>query len=181
MSMTPAAIRYLFDYNYWADERLWACVMAISDEQFVQPLDYSTGSIRNHVVHLMSSLRRWIARIAPTPDPSFLPYGDYPTRGLAKAGWEGVQRAVLDYVRGLDQAQLDEVVRWEVASAGLSNENPRWQVLLHLTNHATDHRAQILTLLDHHFAVPTAAQDMIYYWLAEPASSSEAGHRETSE
>jgi uncharacterized damage-inducible protein DinB len=37
-----------------------------------------------------------------------------------------------------------------------------WQVLLHVVNHGTDHRAQILRLLND-LGVKTTAQDYIFY------------------
>ena len=54
-------IKTIFDYNFWAFERVWGCVSQISDEQFVQELDYSTGSIRNILVHVMGGNRTWIS------------------------------------------------------------------------------------------------------------------------
>jgi uncharacterized damage-inducible protein DinB len=38
--------------------------------------------------------------------------------------------------------------------------NPRWQVLLHLINHGTDHRSTVLQRL-HEFGAPTFDQDFI--------------------
>jgi uncharacterized damage-inducible protein DinB len=37
-----------------------------------------------------------------------------------------------------------------------------WQVLIHVVNHGTDHRAQILRLL-HDLGVKTTSQDYIFY------------------
>ncbi|NOK62014.1 MAG: hypothetical protein GFH23_1086650n1, partial [Chloroflexi bacterium AL-N1] len=37
-----------------------------------------------------------------------------------------------------------------------------WQVLLHVVNHGTDHRAQLLRLL-HDLGVRTTSQDYIFY------------------
>jgi uncharacterized damage-inducible protein DinB len=47
-----------------------------------------------------------------------------------------------------------------------------WQVLLHVVNHGTDHRAQLLRLL-HDLGVKTTSQDFIFYvydhsWLFFP-------------
>jgi len=37
-----------------------------------------------------------------------------------------------------------------------------WQTLLHLVNHGTDHRAQVLRAL-HDFDAPTFEQDLLFY------------------
>ena len=51
--MNPNEMRTIFDYNFWAFDRVWECVSQISNEQFVEEIDYSTGSIRNILVHVM--------------------------------------------------------------------------------------------------------------------------------
>jgi uncharacterized damage-inducible protein DinB len=57
------------------------------------------------------------------------------------------------------------MVHWEIRTRGLSCDNQRWELLMHIANHATDHRAQILAMLHHHFGVKTIEQDMIFYLL----------------
>ena len=42
---------------------------------------------------------------------------------------------------------------------------PVWQILLHVVNHATDHRAQTLRLLDQ-LGAPTFEQDFMLYLYA---------------
>jgi uncharacterized damage-inducible protein DinB len=164
--LTPEAIRRLYDYSYWASERVWHCVMQLTDEQFSQDVDYSRGSIRNQIVHTMSATRRWIKRIQGVEIPPHLPFEDYSTRETAKAKWDELQAEALEYIGALDQAQLDELVHWEIETRSLSYENLCWEILMHVANHATDHRAQILAMLHHHFGVMTVEQDMILY-LAE--------------
>jgi uncharacterized damage-inducible protein DinB len=39
-----------------------------------------------------------------------------------------------------------------------------WQTLLHLVNHGTDHRAQVLRAL-HDFGAETFDQDLVFYYL----------------
>jgi len=44
-------------------------------------------------------------------------------------------------------------------------ENTRWEILLHVASHATDHRAQILAMLNQRFGVQTMEQDLLFYLL----------------
>ena len=55
---------------------------------------------------------------------------------------------------GLDEADLARV------PAGM--RGPAWQVLVHLVNHGTDHRAQMLRIL-HDLGAPTFDQDFVLY------------------
>jgi uncharacterized damage-inducible protein DinB len=161
--MTTDAIYKLYNYTYWASERVWDCIMQLTDEQFTQHLDYSIGSIRNQVVHLMSGTQRWLRRLQGAEIPPHLPFEDYTTRQETKTKWDKMKEEVLDYVHSLNQTQLDEIVHWEIRTRGLNSASRQWELLMHVANHATDHRAQILTLLHHHFGVKTVEQDMIFY------------------
>ena len=61
--MNAERFRKLFDYNYWAHRRVWECVESLSESQFVQPCDYSVGSIHDQEVHTMSAEWLWLSRI----------------------------------------------------------------------------------------------------------------------
>lgn len=161
--MNPDSIRRLYGYSYWASERVWACIMQLTDAQFTEDTGYSSGSIRNHVVHMMSAEQRWMQRLQGEEITPLLAFDDYPTREAAKARWDTVKAEILDYIHSLDQKQLDEPIHWEVQSRNMSYTHHRWELLLHVANHATDHRAQILALLNQHFNIQTVEQDMLFY------------------
>jgi uncharacterized damage-inducible protein DinB len=152
------------EYNYATHRRVWDCIDHITDEQFVEDVHYSIGSIRNHCVHLASVDNRWLARLRNEPVPEGLKYEDFPTRAVTRERWEQVAATMLNYVNSLNEVQLDEVVDYNIPNRGGPRSNPRWQILLHVTNHGTDHRAQILSIL-HRLGAPTLEQDlMIYLW-----------------
>ena len=163
--MKTNEIRTIFDYNFWAFERVWECICQISEEQFIQPIDYSTGSIRNIVAHIMSANRNWMGRLQDAEMSPRLVYEDFISLPQTKAKWDELRQEFQNYLDSLTEDQLEETVNWELPARGLRSDNPRWE-LLHLANHATDHRAQILAILHQHFHVQTVEQDMIFY-LAE--------------
>ena len=162
--MKPNEIRKIFDYNYWAFERVWECISQISDEQFVHEIDYSNGSIRNLVIHMMSANRNWMCHLQDVDMLPRLVFEDFPTLSGTKAKWDELKKEFLDFLDSLNQEQLDETVLWELPARGLQRDNQRWEILIHLANHGTDHRAQILAILHHHFQVTTIEQDMILYF-----------------
>jgi uncharacterized damage-inducible protein DinB len=64
-----------------------------------------------------------------------------------------------DYLVGLrDDMLLEKPIREPEEDKNLIV----WQVLLHVINHGTDHRAQLLRQL-HDLGVKTTAQDFIFY------------------
>ncbi len=161
--MTPESVRRLYDYNYWAFDRVWCCIAHLTDEQFREDIPYSMGPIRNHIVHVMSGTRRWMKRLQGDEPSPHLAFIDYATVDATKAKWDELKAEMLAYVRTLDQAQLDERVAWELPNRALMCNNHRWELLLHMANHATDHRAQILAMLHCHFSVETVEQDLIFF------------------
>ena len=164
--MKPNEIRSIFDYHFWAFDRVWDCIFQISDAQFVEEIDYSTGSIRNIITHIMSGNRVWMKVLRDIELPPRLTLEDFETQSKTKARWDELQIEFLDDLSCINQEQLNGTVDWELLSHGLKSTSLRWEILLHLANHATDHRSQILALLHSHFHIKTIEQDMIIY-LAE--------------
>jgi len=165
--MTPESIQRYFSYSFWVFERVWDCIMTLDDTQFTQTIGYSVGSIRNQIVHLISAEQRWMYRLATAVDsdmPEHLNDEAFPTRVAAKAKWD-VHRLVLGaYVAGFTQEQLDDTVTVHFPHRNnLSMCHKRWEFLLHVGNHATDHRAQILAMLHQYFGANTVEQDMFFY------------------
>lgn len=156
-------VKILFDYNFWAFERVWENISELSDEQFTKEIDYSTGSIRNIVCHMMSANARWVSRIQGKTPILNLNYEDFDTLSKTKAKWDELRKEFLDYISSLDEEQLGEEVSWEIPNRSWRFDTPRWELFLHVANHGTDHRAQILAILHHHFHVKTGEQDMIIY------------------
>lgn len=161
--MDPEVIQELFSYNYWAFERVWACIVHLTDEQFAHEVDYSRGSIRNQVVHLMSATQRWVYRLQHIEPPPRLVNEDFVSLAQIKTKWDELRDETMKYLDTLTREQLEEVIRWELPERGFMEEDRRWEILLHVANHGTDHRAQILAILNQHFGIETVEQDMILY------------------
>ena len=145
-------IRELYDYHISTNRRLWEIsIMTLADEQFIQPLDYSVGSIRNQCVHLMSIDERWFSGLRGVAVPDFLNPDLYPTRAEVRAYWDTVEADMQSYLSNLTEDYL----------SGMMNDLPVWAVLHHVLLHGMDHRAQMLAML-HGLGAPTFAQDFIY-------------------
>lgn len=160
--MNADYFRTLFDYNYVTLQSVWDSVLTLSDDQFVRDVNYSVGSIRNHVVHLTDTDRRWLQRIKGDPLSDRLAFADYETAADIHAVWLRVRDDVLTFVDSLDDDALNRIVEFDMPHRGGIHRNTVWQILAHMVNHATDHRAQLLRLL-YEFGAPTFEQDIIVY------------------
>ena len=156
-------IRCLFAYHRWAMERVWNFAAVLTDEAFRQPLDYSVGSVQEQLVHILNAERYWLRRMGAPAVPSLVDMESYSQPKL-KAIADEQEQWKRDWLAGLDDAAM---ARWHSfhhpdSKARLSWA--KWQVLLHVLNHSTEHRAQILAQLSQEFGAETDAQDLIYFW-----------------
>jgi uncharacterized damage-inducible protein DinB len=153
--------RMLFDYNYWAHHRIWDCVMQVSDEQFTRDTGYSWRSIQGQVVHTMSAEWVWFSRIQGTSPTSMLRNEDYPNRAAVRTKWDEIETVVRSFLQTLQDAELEQVIEYKNTSGQIFTQK-MYEILAHVANHSTDHRAQALAML-YQLGAPTVEQDMIAY------------------
>jgi uncharacterized damage-inducible protein DinB len=164
MSITEL-VRTMVAYNDALHRQMWESILQLNDDLFTVSVEYSHGSIRNQMVHLAAVDGRWTRGLKGLPDArSFNPYADdYPTASSVFALWDPIAREFYDLVYEMDDEQLQRVPN--------GMDEPIWQVILHVVNHGTDHRAQVLRAL-HDFGAPTFNQDLIIHlWQAKRANN----------
>ncbi len=159
--MNAENFRHAYDYHYTVNRRIWdKSIMSLTDEQFLHDLPYSIGSIRNQVVHMMSIEQRWFSGLRSVDLPDFLNPEDFPDRESVRSMWDKVEMEIRAYLGGLSDTNLQEAFDEHII---------KWQILFHVLNHATDHRAQILAMLNT-LGAPTFPQDYIYFvWGVDPS------------
>ena len=147
-------IKTFIEYHLDMTRRVWDSIDQITDEQFLADDAYSRGSLRNLMVHLASTDRRWLAGLKNLEDVGHLKFEDYSTRIQAREAFENIVRDLAEYSKTLTEADLN--------SPNDKVLEPRWQVILHIINHGTDHRSTVLQRL-HEFGAPTFDQDFIMW------------------
>ncbi len=166
--MTPELIQSLFAYHYAGFERIWACLAELNHEQFVEDCDYSLGSVRNQLAHCMNVDDRWAARLQGSTPPKWRDADDFPDQESMRAQWRVVRERVLGIICDFTEDDLNETIPLSLPHRFPESKwNARREVLLHMVNHGTDHRAQILARL-HQLGGPTFEQDLILHlWAAD--------------
>ncbi|MDZ4672617.1 MAG: DinB family protein [Phototrophicales bacterium] len=162
--MNADAFRHLYEYHFTENRKIWnAFIMPLSQEQFTQPVAYSIGSVRNHIVHMMSADNTWFSGLRGIELPEWLKSEDFDDRQVIRDYWDKVEHDMRSYLANLRDDMLFQ--------KPLANEEDKdlilWQVLLHVANHGTDHRAQLLRLLSD-LGVKTGPQDYIFYAYDHP-------------
>lgn len=161
--MFADAVRHVFDYHFAENRTAWdAYVAPLSDEDFTREAAYSHGSVRNQVVHLMNVDEAWFSDLGAVslpegPDPDTL------DRAVIRARWDEIERQQRAWLARL----TDEALGQKPIAEGEDKDLLLWQILLHVANHGTDHRAQLLRLLND-LGVKTTSQDYIFYVYDHP-------------
>jgi uncharacterized damage-inducible protein DinB len=162
--MNADAFRHLYNYHFSENRKIWNYFLTdLPQEQFIQNVDYSMGSVRNQIVHLMSVDDTWFSGLRGIEIPDALNPANFDERDVIRAYWDKVEQNMRDYLAALRDDMLFE----KPFADGEDKDLILWQVLLHVVNHGTDHRAQILRLLSD-LGIRTPPQDYIFYVYDNP-------------
>ena len=151
----------LFAYNQWASDKLLDVAARLSPEQLHTDPGLGVGSVWRVLSHLIAAEETWVSRMRGT-SPSALPdYTTLPDFPAVAATLRRTNTATAAFVNTLTAADLDQDLVYR-RTGGEEQRQPVWQILLHLANHATDHRSQIGAALNH-FGIAGPQLDMIFF------------------
>lgn len=156
--MNANSFRQFYDYHFAENRKLWDRYIAqLSEEQFTQHRTYSHGSVRDQIIHLMSVDEAWFSDLRGVEISEAMNPADLQDREGIRTYWDQVEQNMRSYL-----AELQDDMLFDQPLEGEDKDLILWQVLLHVVNHGTDHRAQILRLLND-LGVETNYQDYIFY------------------
>ncbi len=158
--MDSQIFQTLYDYNAWANQRVWACIQQIDDEQFERAIDHSIGSVHNQIAHIMQ-VEYWWFRFLSSGALDFASEEESATREAIRSKWDEAERIIHGYVAALTADELMREVKppfWETDKPAVRVFEALFQVALH----SNDHRAQTLAALNQ-LGGPTTPQDYLFY------------------
>lgn len=157
--MNADAFRHFYEYHFSENRKIWGYVTQLTSEQFAQPVSYSRGSIRDQIVHLMECDDMWFSELRGVAPREPIPADQLGDREVIRAQWDSIEQNMRAY---LTELRDDLVFATPIEEPEEDKDLIVWQVLLHVANHGTDHRAQILKLLND-LGIQTIYQDYIFY------------------
>ncbi len=158
--MNAHAFRHFYAYHFTENRKIWdSYIMPLSPEQFTQDVNYSHGSVRDQIVHLMSVDEIWFSELQGLEPSEPFPPASIDDRNIIRAHWDNVEQRMRDYLAALRDDMLFDT---PIEEPEEDKDLIVWQVLLHVANHGTDHRAQLLRLLND-LGVKTTSQDYVFY------------------
>jgi uncharacterized damage-inducible protein DinB len=144
--MTVKDLEELYDYGYWANQKLFEVISQLTPEQFTQPVAGSYGSIRNTMVHALSAEWGWLERCGGRERGPKLDPDDYPTAESLIETWNGVENYVREFLSRLKEEELARNVEY-TNPRGEKRSMLLGELMRHAAIHSVHHRGQVALLL----------------------------------
>ncbi|MDP9179307.1 MAG: DinB family protein [Gemmatimonadota bacterium] len=141
-------IKTCFAYSSWATAQVLDAVEQLTPEEYNAPGCSGHGSIRDTLAHLMAAQWRWLSwfdgSVTATLAQQLNVTGEsIDTVGKARERWLGIDTQATECVNGLNDDKLRDLWNWTLPT-GRSDSLPLWKLLMHVANHGTHVRAQII-------------------------------------
>lgn len=170
--MQPTEIQLLYDYNHWATARILSAMEQLPADIFTEPNTLVWGSLRGTLVHVMRAEWAWHARCLGTSPPALPDEDEFSTLANLIARWRDVEAAMRALVTGIGTKDLTRMIHYRTTS-GIAQAQPLWQILVHVVNHGTQHRAEVAHVLTELGASPGDVDFIVY--LRSRATDAPAG------
>jgi uncharacterized damage-inducible protein DinB len=148
--MHPDQIRLLCAYNDWANRHILDHAGRLTPAELHTPDGGSFGSVHATLVHMMDVEWSWLDEIwrGNARSVIFNP-ADHADVGAIRARWATAEAALRAFIADLaaeGENSPHRVIVYQ-GDAGAVRRRPLWQLMLHLVNHGTQHRAEIAAAL----------------------------------
>jgi uncharacterized damage-inducible protein DinB len=145
--LSLAMLRTLFDYSSWARDQLLPLVQGLEAEQLTDSEKTGVyGSFHDTLAHMASSEWLWIQRCLGE-SPLRIPKGeDFKDLNAVIGWWNDVHAEAEQYLNSITETDLLTELTY-LAPDGKRRTRKAWHMLLQVTNHQTEHRSQLATML----------------------------------
>jgi uncharacterized damage-inducible protein DinB len=144
--MTPAEIKTHLKYSTWASQRLLDAAKKLSPDDLTRNVGVSHGSILGTLSHIHFADRIWYSRVVDPNEPAI------------QRKWEAWAEKVQD-------ADLGRMVASKSVD-GIAYEIPADKAVLHLVNHNSLHRGQVMAMIRQLGIAPPPTDLTMYYRLS---------------
>jgi len=156
--MTPAEVRTHLKYSTWASQRVFEAAKKLSPEDLTRDVGISHHSILGTLSHLHFVDRIWYSR-AVDPNEPIIRESDLAT--LEKE-WPAIQQKWETWAEGLQDADLGRMIATKSLD-GIPYQVSVEKIVLHLVNHHSLHRGQIMGMIRQLGIAPPPTDLMMYY------------------
>jgi len=159
--MTPAEIRTHLRYSGWASQRLFDAAKKLNPDDLTRNTGVSHDSILGTLSHIHFADRIWYSRVVDANEP-VIRQSDLAT---LETEWPAIQRKWEAWAENVQPADLERKVASK-SMDGIAYEIAAEKAVLHLVNHDSLHRGQVMAMIRQLGIAPPATDLMMYYRLS---------------
>ena len=95
--MNANAFRHFYNYHFAENHKIWdRYILPLSYEQFSQHADYSIGSVRDQIIHLLDVDELWFSELRNIEPPEPLPSTNLDDCKLIRERWDAIEQFMLE-------------------------------------------------------------------------------------
>jgi len=155
--MNPDEASLHLRYSAWASRKLVDAVRVVPDADLEKPAGISHNSLLGTLAHIVWADWLWFTRVVESMErPN-------QTRAVLENTWPQLQDKWIAWAERASEAELNRVVEYVSILDGQKAGTPAWQIVLHVVNHATLHRGQVMGMLRQMGIAPPHTDLMNFY------------------
>lgn len=134
-------VRTIYVYDKWANDKVLNAAAQASDEDLTRKGVIAGNSIANVLSHIVAVQQGWFAYLSGQERP---PRWEVPEDNIVaglRPRYEAAYEKLYEYTQRLDEDELARTVTIEWKGEDLIYSV--WNILMHLANHGTQHRAEV--------------------------------------
>jgi uncharacterized damage-inducible protein DinB len=162
----PDSLVHHLRYHQWASNTLLQAVAALSPPVLLLERSTSFKTIPQTLSHIYMADQVWFSRLTGYSAGVPIPVRDFELSPFA-AQWNDLLDRFIAWAEPLTPEDWERSIQYR-NSEGKEFSNPVWQIALHVVNHGTAHRAQIVSMLRQSNVTPPNL-DLITFYRAPPA------------
>ncbi len=136
-------LNILYDYNYWARDKILETASDLDHEQLLAEADLSFGSLFRALLHTFNAEWLWRVRTQDGRSPQSMELeSQIDSLDALEQFWQIEEKNMQEFLDTLEEAQLNNVIHYQNLS-GKSYKDTLWHILAHVVNHGTQHRAEV--------------------------------------
>lgn len=149
------------EYSLWASMKVLEAAEKLSSEEAALDRGNSFGGILDTLVHVFRADRVWLKRFLGEPLAPFVVEGEDLSLAVLREQWPAVLGEFAAWVEVQQEERLVEKLYWRNIR-GEDKEEKIYKILLHVVNHGSYHRGQVVTMIKQAGGeVPST--DLVYY------------------
>lgn len=133
-------------FNLWADKKITDAVGLIDEERAKKELKSSFSSIHSTLIHMGNAQIIWLNRIKKKADPEIAVTDTSHTTGQIIRRLLNLSGEWEEFMLGTSEEGLLSPVTYKT-TRGEEFTEPVFEIAMHVMNHATYHRGQIITMM----------------------------------